>query len=534
MTARRLVVLAWCALLGSCFELPQLEPRDAARSDAVRTETVEDRPLRVVSVTVRDARGAEWPNEAAPRALSLVIEMSAPVALGADAEAVVLVSGEPDEALALDAERAPLTVATRERSLAADVRVEGPQVRVTPLAPLAPGAVATLLVAGWAETREGRRIEAASLTRLETSRDARAGAAVIASFPADGMIGVPTNATAFALALDGEVELAGEPIHGSIDGVAVPGVVALPRCSALGLPGVACLAWTPSPLAPGVELVLETTGALRDATGAVVPRSRVRVRTSEGVDDSAPRIERPSACPIDALAMDAGCALATDTTWSLVVRVAEPARLELTLPGQVLRALAPRGVAELVARGLEPGMDATGTLTVVDLAGLRTAVPVAIATHGDLTALTISEVCADPEGPEPAQEWIELANFGAVPARLEGISISDREDEVGTTLHTSSVVPPGARVIVAADGFDPDAAGVPPGAPLVTTGRALVSGGLSNAGEALLLRDGAGRRLAGVPALAGREGSCVVRAPGADPRADAPADFHYDACTPGS
>jgi len=393
----------------------------------------------------------------------------------------------------------------------------------------------TLFVAVWCETREGRGIEAPSRRRVAVSADPTAGAAVIASFPADGTVGVPTNAASIALALDGEIALAGEPIRASIDGASITGVVALPRCESLGLPGAACLVWTPSaPLMPRGELVIETTDALRDATSAVVPRSSLRVRVADGPDEMIPRVEPAGECPLDALATEAGCVIATDTTWAIAVRVAEPARIELTLPGQVLRALAPRGVAEILAIELEPGFAAAGTLTAVDLAGLRTSVPITLSTHADLATLTITEVCADPEGIEPAQEWIELANFGLSPVVLEGIAISDREDALGTVVHTTAVLPAGARVVIAADAIDADAAGVPPGAPLVTTGRALVSGGLSNAGEPLFLRDGSGRRLARVPSLPGRQGQCVVRAASASPRADAPADFHYDACSPGS
>jgi hypothetical protein len=142
-------------------------------------------------------------------------------------------------------------------------------------------------------------------------------------------------------------------------------------------------------------------------------------------------------------------------------------------------------------------------------------------------------VCANPIGTEPDQEWIELANVGDVPALLSGVAISDRDDEPGSSLLTERTLVPGARVLLVGEGFDADAAGVPPGTPLVVVGRTVVTSGIANAGEMLFLRDAEGVRLASVPAFAGREGECVVRDADAHARADAIDDFHYDACTPG-
>jgi hypothetical protein len=158
---------------------------------------------------------------------------------------------------------------------------------------------------------------------------------------------------------------------------------------------------------------------------------------------------------------------------------------------------------------------------------------VPIATTEPLAPLTITEICADAEGPEPAQEWVEIANVGDAAVSLEGLAISDRDDLAGTPLGSTRVLVPGARVILVGEGFDPDLAGAPPGAPLVTVGRTIVASGLANGGEPLYLRDAQGHRLAHVPALAGEEGRCVVRRDGGEPRADAITEFHYDACTPG-
>ncbi len=100
-------------------------------------------------------------------------------------------------------------------------------------------------------------------------------------------------------------------------------------------------------------------------------------------------------------------------------------------------------------------------------------------------------------------------------------------------------MPPGGRALLVADGFDPSAPDdtpVPPGTVLVRMGTSLGSGGLSNAGEPLFLRDPEGHRVSAAPATPPpRAGVCRVRQVD-DPRTGAPGSFGYDAeggCTPG-
>lgn len=215
------------------------------------------------------------------------------------------------------------------------------------------------------------------------------------------------------------------------------------------------------------------------------------------------------------------------------VAVSEPVRIELPRSTGVLRWLAPRGMVSLSIEDLAAGTSEPVDLVLVDLAGLRTSVPIVITTQPALAPITITEVCANPVGAEPDQEWIELTNVGDVPARLSGLGISDRDDEPGTALFTKRSLVPGARILLVGEDFDADAAGVPPGTPLVVVGRTIVTSGIANSGETLFLRDDVGQRLASVPALAGREGECLVRDADAHARADAIDDFHYDACSPG-
>jgi hypothetical protein len=518
-------------VLAACFEVPVLPARDAAGRDTPRR--VEPVALTVVRVEATDVGGRAWPLDALPRSFVLHLESSAPLA--ANDEDVILVRGRADDALREDAARRPLNESTRARRIAAEVTVVGTHTELRPRAALAPGELVTLVIAAFATSIDGESLGETAVVEGEISASSQAGARVIATFPADGSADVPPNAEPFVFALDGEVALGGGAVILRAADLAIEHALGLAPCGPFGFEQHTCMLVAPaSPLPSGTAITLETTSSLRDATGASVPTSAIHLTTALEADVDAPVLSSPSSCPIDASPdVSEGCVVATDRTWSITLEASEPVRIELALESGVVRALAPRGRATLSIAGLPPSHREEARLAMVDLAGLRTERPLTIATTAPLRELTITEVCADPIGPEPTQEWVEIANVGYVAVSLEGLTISDRDDLPGTPLGSSRVLVPGARVLVVGDGFDPDLAGAPPGAPLVTVGRTIVPSGLANGGEPLYLRDSDGHRLAHVPALGGEAGRCVVRREGGDPRADAITEFHYDACTPG-
>jgi hypothetical protein len=525
-----LPALAACAL-AACFEVPVLPARDAAGRDAPRR--FEPTVPTLLGVEALDVAGRAWPLDALPR--SLVLRIGASVPLAASEEDVLIVRGSADSALRDDLARRPLTEATRARRIAADVGVDGSRLVLRPREPLEPGARITVAVAAFAASVEGESLAEAWLVEGVVSSAPDAGARAVAAFPADGTPDVPTNAEPFVLAFDGEIVPGEGAVILRASDRPIEHALGLVRCAPLGFEAPGCLVVAPlSALPEGQSLTLETTAALRDATGASVPRSTISMVTALATDVRPPAWLAPSACPLDATQEGGiGCVVATDRTWSIALETDEPVRFELATRGGVIRALAPRGAASLSVAGLPSSHREDGVLTAIDLAGLRAERTLVVATTPPLASLTITEVCADPSGPEPAQEWVEIANVGEAPVGLAGLTISDRETLAGAALASSRMLAPGARVLVVGDGFDADLAGAPPGAPLVVVGRTIVSGGLSNGGEALFLRDADGHRLAHVPALAGASGRCVVRREGGDPRADAITEFHYDACTPG-
>lgn len=144
-----------------------------------------------------------------------------------------------------------------------------------------------------------------------------------------------------------------------------------------------------------------------------------------------------------------------------------------------LRGLTPSSSSELVVRWFSPAETGDASTTIVTVAPRA---------HVDL-----AEVLADPNGPEPAQEWVELHNDGLAATDLADWVLADTAGEVPLP---SFVLAPGARVLLVSEGFvdvSLDVEGV-----LVLP--SLGGNGLSNAGEALTLRDAAGVEVSTFPA----------------------------------
>ena len=102
--------------------------------------------------------------------------------------------------------------------------------------------------------------------------------------------------------------------------------------------------------------------------------------------------------------------------------------------------------------------------------------------------VVINEVLANPIGPEPRQEWVELFNAGRAPAPLRGWSLRDGN---GTVPLPEFELPAGEFALLVREDFDAESVGdVAPraGVPLIRLAQ-LAKGGLSNSGEPLELVD---------------------------------------------
>ena len=302
-----------------------------------------------------------------------------------------------------------------------------------------------------------------------------------------------------------------------------------------------CARITPSAaLAPLAEYALVVGEAARDAHGGAVGPFRARLRTGTGRDELPPG-SLPLTCALDELAVQAGCALLDDHALRLRVQADEPvlAELELDLDRAQVSTVADQGELDLGASALASDTALQATLTLTDLAANVRTFALALRTTPALATVSIDEVRADPLGPEPAQEYVELHNYGAAAVELAGLVITDDPLEQGVAIDRALRLDPGARALLVASAFsatDERDGALPPGVTLLRAPGSIAGSGLSNAGELLLLRDTQGRRLSGAPATPKpRAGVCLQRI-GDDPRNVRPEAFAYDpdgGCTPG-
>lgn len=536
-----LVSMAAGPALGCLSEaLPGTPRRDGGElpdgAEADRSATAPPAPA-VLGLNVEDARGRDWSAGAAP--LRPVLRFRARGDLRGTPEPFMLLEGAPDPGLAADLGRSPpLTLRRQARLVAADVERATGAVLLRPREALAPGARYAVAVAGWAVDAHDRELADPFMAELRTA-DEGGGARLRGVFPADGTPGVPTDLPTVSVWFDGPVEGLGEGLV--LESAAGPVDARVERlaCADAGFPDGHCAAIRPGPLAPGQRYRIRITAALVDHTGASIGPKSLAFTT--GMEALGPRLVWSALpCAMDETPVEVGCLLATDARLTLRVRASGPARLWLHGGGRTDRQVAPRGEATLALGPFEPSTGVRAALRTVDLAGREQRQELELATTAPLASVGISEVRADPRGPEPQQEYVEVHNAGATPIDLRGFSLSDRPDREGDVVSGPARLPPGARALLVADGFDPghpDDPPVPAGVPLIRIGASLASGGLTNAGEALFLRDPEGRRVSAAPATpAPRSGVCIVRAVG-DLRTGADGSFAYDAtggCTPGT
>jgi hypothetical protein len=455
------------------------------------------------AVVVHDEAGASYALEAAPRrpVLELVLASRAPAL-----PPLLLLEGTYSAHFAANVSAARLQ-ALPAGLIATELAVDERAVHVRPLAPLIAGARYTLL---WLDD------ESSAAFPLQVARRPTLDASALASWPSPGERGVPTNLQRALLVFDGQVhgELAAAMRLEDERGALVEGSVAREPCAILGLAAGECVWLSPrTALRDRAQYALRSTVDLVSGAGGALGSFRAPFSTAAEPDTLAPTLVR-SPCAPDEQTHEALCLLADATSVTLRGAVDESALIALV----VLTPLASRTVSTLAFAGdfslstgpLEGATQAL--LRLSDLAGNTREQPLTLTPTSDLARISIDEVRSDPLGKEPAQEYVELLNFGTQQVSLMGYSLSTDMFAEGRTIVSAPPLPPGERILVVGPEFDArderDGA-LPAALRLARLTRPLP---LANAGAALFLRDPSGRRVSSAAVLAPLcEGQCSAR-----------------------
>jgi len=208
-------------------------------------------------------------------------------------------------------------------------------------------------------------------------------------------------------------------------------------------------------------------------------------------------------CGLDEVPFASGCATIDDDR----VHVRAPDRAVLwTIAGGGPALVRSTGAGErFVVRPLP--LNKPMLVSALDAWGHRDNASLAIRAAAPRAHVVINEVMANPRGPEPAQEWVELYNDGATSVSLEGYAL---EDAQGTTTLPAVELAPGAFALVVSRAYTPDAAldAVPALAAALVTVDTLA---LANDGERLTLRDALGSAVSVFPALKSKNGISIAR-----------------------
>jgi hypothetical protein len=476
--------------LCGCFAAPTVSDENAAKA------------LEVRSVRVVDRGGAHWPADDMPRLPTIEVELDD--APRNHTQTAWLVRGASDDDLLADLLDPPLRQSSAARLVPAHVQGQGQRLRLSPELPLAPDAQLTLVVRTSASE--------AYTKNLRVSVSPSAGARLAATMPAAKSHAVPTNLQAILLRFDGALGPLGHATPTlEHDGTPVETRVERVPCAQLGLGAGDCVRMFPSQSLAQLTTYAVRADKLVDATGAALPPLQFEFATDLAADQQAAELGAVS-CAIDEVSLaGVGCMLESDKGASLRIAPSEPVLAELAAANASASALSSHDSCVLSLTGLDAESTYATALKLTDLAGNVRALPVSIQTRPPLADLVIDEIRSDPWGSEPAQELVELLNFGVRPVSLMGFSISTDTREPGSSITTALNIAPGERVLVVAPAFDvqnEDDGALPAG---VRVARLKAALSLPNSGQTLVLRDANGARIDMAPAVFAPEGQCVAR-----------------------
>jgi hypothetical protein len=275
--------------------------------------------------------------------------------------------------------------------------------------------------------------------------------------------------------------------------------------------GQDCVHWSARNGPAGGPLAPPAVATLAD--GRIARIDPVPVGEAGLAADAGPGAQPPGAtaatCSPGALMLEHVC-----------VEVADDRALVWPTGGPMLAGIEVAGLARvarldalrpMLLRPLPSGAAMTGRLVGIGPRGERFESALSWTTAQTGQHPVVNEVMANPVGPEPAQEWVELYNDGVGPVDLGGWIL---EDNGGKTVLPAFELAPGAFVLVVNEAYRLDSGTdrpPPPGASLLVVPH-LGKAGLSNAGEMIRLLSPDGTSTSRVPAIASpAQGASVAR-----------------------
>lgn len=238
-------------------------------------------------------------------------------------------------------------------------------------------------------------------------------------------------------------------------------------------------------LPPSVACAVSIAAGAVDATGAAIAAGTVGVFQDADAPDLTPPVL--SDVTVAAAGPCVEVSFTTDEPASGTI-VVQAGGVEIDTP-------AGAGVTSfdvgIPLGALPPSAPATVTVNATDLAGnAAVSAPFAFTTPVVLPPIAITEVLANPAGPEPQQEYVELRNLGDADVPLAGLRL---EDSKGGDDLPAETLAAGAYALVVTATYDPEEGSDPSpraGTLLLRVDTRLGSDGLSNSGEAVQLVQG--------------------------------------------
>jgi hypothetical protein len=235
-------------------------------------------------------------------------------------------------------------------------------------------------------------------------------------------------------------------------------------------------------LPPSASCAVSIAAGAIDASGAAVVAGTIGVFEDADAPDVTPPVLSGVAVASAGPCLDVGFATDELATGTVVVQAGG---VEIDTP-------AGAGVTSfdvgIPLGSLPPSTAATVTVHATDLAGNSAAsAPLAFTTPVALPPVAITEVLANPAGPEPQQEYVELRNLGDADVPLAGLRLQDSKG--GDDLPAETLAPGGYALVVTAT-YDPNEGSDPSpraGTLLLRVDTRLGADGLSNSGEAVQL-----------------------------------------------